>query len=105
MKFTKSRLREIIEEELAEMGMNDIINMFGYEWLMDKKNPEAAIDVFEYGVELMPHDANLWDSLGEAYMRNNSWEKSKAMYNKSLELDPENENAVEKLAEIEMRSE
>lgn len=91
---------DVSEKELAEMGMDWIVNTMGYEWLYDKENPKAAIDVFQYGVEIMPNDANLYDSLGEAYMINESYDQAVSAYNHSLKLNPENKNATEKLGEI-----
>ena len=48
----------------------------------------------------MSHNANLYDSLGEAYLANEKYGKSAAAYRKSLELNPENEGAEQKLKEI-----
>ncbi|MFD0798436.1 serine hydrolase [Maribacter chungangensis] len=85
------------EKELLKMEFNETINLLGYEWLNQKKNPEAAIKIFKYGTSLMPNDSDLYDSLGEAYLENDDWEQSVLNYAKSLELNPKNDNAIEKL--------
>ena len=85
------------EKELKKMEFNETINVLGYEWLEDKKNPEIAIKVFQYGISLMPNDYDLYDSLGEAYLENKDWNNSIKNYAKSLTLNPENENAIKKL--------
>jgi hypothetical protein len=85
------------EKELIKMEFNETINVLGYEWLEDKKNPEIAIKVFQYGINLMPNDYDLYDSLGEAYLENKDWNNSIKNYAKSLTLNPENENAIKKL--------
>jgi hypothetical protein len=86
------------EKELIEMDFNSIVNIIGYEWLNDKKNPDAAIKVFTYGIQLMPKDADLYDSLGEAYFDNKDWSNSIKNYTMSLKLDPENDSAIEMIA-------
>lgn len=84
----------ISEEDFNAMGFGSIISPIGYEWLIDKKNPEGAIKVFEYGLRLMPNNSNLYDSLGEAHFVNNDWNNAIKNYAKSLTLNPENKNAV-----------
>lgn len=93
----------ITEEEFNAMGFGAIISPIGYEWLIDKKNPEAAIKVFEYGIGLMPNNPNLYDSLGEAYFVNSDWNNSIKSYAKSLTLIPENEDALEMILKIKER--
>lgn len=85
------------EQELEEADFADDLNVIGYEWLNDKQKPEAAIKFFEYAVKLMPNNYDLYDSLGEAYLENKDWKNSIKNYAKSLVLNPENENAVEKI--------
>lgn len=91
----------VSEKELQEMSFNSIVNTIGYEWLNDKQNINGAIKIFKYGVHLMPNDADLHDSLGEAYMKNKDYENSILSYKKSLVLDPSNKNASNMLAKIE----
>lgn len=85
------------EEELANMGFNTVFNAIGYEWLKDKNNPKAAIEIFKYGIQLMPNDADLYDSLGEAFFYDKDWDNSIKNYKKSLSLNSENKNAQEML--------
>jgi len=89
------------EKELEQMDFADDMNVIGYEWLKDKKNPKAAIKVFEYAVRLLPNNADLYDSLGEAYFEIKDWHNAIKNYSRSLALDPKNENAVEMLLKAE----
>ena len=73
-----------------------------YSFLQQKLLP-AAIAVFKTNVELYPKSANVYDSLGEAYMANGEKELAIANYKKSLELNPQNQNAVEMLKKLEQR--
>lgn len=93
--------KEILsEEEFLAMGFNSIINTIGYEWLYDIENTKAAIRLFEYGIQLMPNNAYLYDSLGEAYFVAEDWKKATKYYRKSLDLDPRNMNAKEMLEKM-----
>ncbi|HEU4463975.1 MAG TPA: c-type cytochrome [Gemmatimonadota bacterium] len=75
------------------------LNGFGYV-LLDEGRAEDAVRIFRLNVEQYPESANAWDSLGEGYLAAGDRMRAEEAYAKSLELDPDNENAREKLAEI-----
>jgi hypothetical protein len=75
------------------------LNGLGYERLMKRATAEA-IRVFKWNVELFPNSSNVHDSLGEAYAKAGQRELAVQSYEKSLALDPKNENAVKMLAEL-----
>ncbi len=56
--------------------------------------------MFKLNVEAYPDAFNTYDSLGEAYMKAGNRELAIANYQKSLELNPRNENGKEMLAEL-----
>jgi CubicO group peptidase (beta-lactamase class C family) len=78
------------------------LNNLGYALLQQKKLA-GAIALFKANVEMYPQSANVYDSLGEAYLTNGEKELAIANYKKSLELDPKNKNAVEALKRLEQR--
>ena len=59
-----------------------------------------AIELLQGSVRLYPDDFTLHDKLGEAYAANDDVELAIASYTKSLELNPENGNAVEMLRKL-----
>jgi tetratricopeptide (TPR) repeat protein len=59
-----------------------------------------AIEFLSFVVEEFPQSANAYDSLGEAYMRAGDKKLAKKSYEKSLELDPGNENAKKMLEQL-----
>jgi tetratricopeptide (TPR) repeat protein len=63
------------------------INQAGYD-LLNSKQFDAAIYVFELNTKLYPKSANTWDSLGEANWKANKTDKAMEYYNKAIELDP-----------------
>jgi len=76
------------------------LNALGYEFLYQGKIKEA-IQLFKLNVDTYPGSFNVYDSLAEGYMVNKQFDLAILFYNKSLELNPENINAKQKLAEIE----
>ncbi|HUX06184.1 MAG TPA: tetratricopeptide repeat protein, partial [Acidobacteriota bacterium] len=110
------RLEALIQEKGLEKALaqfNDYIrrenrfliderefNALGYR-LMNAGSIEAAIAVFTVNTEEFPGSWNAWDSLGEAYMINGDREKAIENYNRSLSLNPENENAKAMLERLE----
>lgn len=87
---------------LVSMMGNDIehgINAQGYAFLWED-NIDNAIKVFELNTELFPNAWNVWDSLAEAYMEKGDNKKAIKYYKKSLELNPENENAEKYIAKL-----
>lgn len=75
------------------------LNAFGYELLAEGK-PADAVAVFRLNAEQFPESGNVWDSLGEGLFAAGRRDEAIESYEKSLELDPDNENALEKLREI-----
>lgn len=76
------------------------INALGYEFLRQGPQPDVAIAILELNTELHPDSWNVWDSLGEAHMVAGNRQRAIELYERSLELNPDNDNAREKLAEL-----
>ena len=68
--------------------------------LMSTQHKEHAIQVFTLCVDVCPGSWNAYDSLGEAYMNNGETDLAIKNYRKSLELNPNNENATEILKKL-----
>src|SRR6185369_1429820 len=75
------------------------LNQLGYRLLQTNKVADA-IEIFKLNVEVYPQYANVYDSLGEAYMTKGDKDLAIANYKKSLELNPKNTNATVKLGEL-----
>lgn len=72
----------------------------GYYLLISKKNSKDAIEIFKFNIKIFPKYANGYDSLAEAYMMAENTREAIKNFAKSLELDPDNTNAIEKLNEL-----
>jgi len=107
-----SSLSDALSKMLAEKGLEAMIaeyhrlkggnsdlyisesdmNGFGYR-LLRKKQVNEAIEVLKLNVEAYPQSANVYDSLGEAYMVSGNKEKAIENYQKALAIDPTSESA------------
>lgn len=85
-------------QDKYDFGENELNNL-GYILLETGKITEA-IEIFKLNVEVYPESANVYDSLGEAYMKNGDSELAIKNYKKSLELDPGNQNAIKMLKKL-----
>lgn len=81
---------------LSERG----INALGYERL-GSDDVDGAIVLFELNADLHPDSWNVWDSLAEAHMAAGARKRAIELYRKSLEMNPDNDNAREKLDELD----
>ena len=86
----------------AYINTESSINNLGYR-LIEMKRLEHAIEIFKLNVESYPQSANAYDSLAEAYMMNGNKELAIKNYERSLELNPANSNAVEMLRKLKAK--
>lgn len=98
-------IQQYHELKASESTVYDVseggLNSFGYELLRSQKVKEA-IQIFKLNAEAYPGSWNVYDSLAEAYF--NAGDKQLAIknYQKSLELNPNNSGAVEKLKQLKL---
>lgn len=82
-----------------DFGENSL-NGFGYA-IMGDDDLTGALRVFLLNVEMFPESFNVYDSLAEAYARLGDRDLAIRNYRRSLELNPDNANAVEQLERLE----
>jgi CubicO group peptidase (beta-lactamase class C family) len=81
------KLPDYLKKELKdELNDHSILNRLGYDKLKKEDKPEWALELFKLNVKLFPEDGNLWDSLGEAYLKYNQKEEAIKSYAKAVEL-------------------
>ena len=110
-------IEKIIEEEGIEAGLKryqelrdenrgeyifkeELMNRLGYRYLGNNKLPEA-IAIFQLNVKENPDSFNVYDSLGEAFMKSGNTPMAMKNYEKSLELNPDNENGKKMLEKLQ----
>jgi hypothetical protein len=69
------------------------VNVTGYQ-LMQAEQLKSALEVFRLNTLLFPEEWNVWDSLGECHLMMGNLTRSRECYERSLELNPGNDNAV-----------
>ena len=94
-KYKEIKLKYSDEFVFTERGLNSL----GYK-LIGKDKIDEAIAVFQLNVNEHPESFNVYDSIGEAFMIKGENELAIQNYKKSLELNPNNENARKKLSEL-----
>jgi len=75
------------------------LNKLGYELLRGGKNNES-IEIFKLATKEFPKDANLFDSLGEAYLANKQYVLALDSYKKAISLGGTNGNAEKMIEKI-----
>ncbi len=92
-------LRELLATDTTFRIDEQPVNAWGYR-LLHAKRVEDAIGVLMMNTIMYPRSANVWDSLGEAYMTHGDKMVAIQSYEKSLELDKTNTRADEMLKKL-----
>ena len=94
-RYAELRKTGELQAERAEASLNQL----GYS-LLYSGHEKDAITVFQRNVQENPKSSNVYDSMGEAYAKIGEKDLAIASYEKSLQLDPKNQNAVERLKKL-----
>jgi tetratricopeptide (TPR) repeat protein len=76
------------------------LNTLGLQLVFNPITSEQGINVFLLATKLYPRSANLFDSLAEGYLFIDDKEKAIENFEKSLELNSQNRNAIERLKQL-----
>ncbi|MFD1095571.1 serine hydrolase [Salegentibacter chungangensis] len=96
-----ARFKELKSDDQYALRENEI-NIAGYQLLRTGMTKEA-IAVFKLNVEEFPESGNVYDSLGEAYMEDGNIEMAIKNYEKSVEIDPGNNNGAQILKDLKAK--
>lgn len=98
--YALRRYDELKQEKSTPPKVNEgTLNELGYRLLFGGKEMDA-IQVFQKNLQQYPQSSDVYDSLGEAYMKTGRKDLAIQNYQKSLELDPKNQDAVEQLKKL-----
>ena len=75
-----------------------LLTFFGEQFLTAFKQPDKAIRYYQMAADAYPQSWAVWDGLGAAYAAKGDKKRSRGMYEKSLQLNPQNENARKALS-------
>lgn len=96
--FYSTILKEDPDFEIPEGTLNNL----GLQLVFNPKTSQHGIIVFTFATELYPESANLFDSLAEGYLFIGDEKMAIKSFKKSLELNPQNQNAIDRLKELGM---
>ncbi|AQX10149.1 serine hydrolase domain-containing protein [Elizabethkingia ursingii] len=97
-KETYYLLKKTSEKEYSFEKPNEL-NTLGYELLRAGKISES-IEIFKLAISEFPKNANLFDSLGEAYFTNKQYDLALDSYKKAISLGGSNGNAEKMIDKI-----
>ena len=90
-----------MHKQKADFKLDEMeVNLWGYA-LMDENHLPEATELFKLSVQMYSESFNVYDSLGEAYMKAGQKELAIEYYKKSLEKNPTNLNAIAMLKKLE----
>jgi tetratricopeptide (TPR) repeat protein len=96
--------RDLKTSGSTEIGYGQYtLNRLGYLFLLRKKDASTAIKIFKLNTEMYPRSSNAYDSLADAYMNAGKKDLAVKNYEKSLELNPKNDNAVQMLKRLQQQ--
>ena len=91
-----------LQEEIIPQANVNQLNTIGYQFLTNGK-VDKAIEIFKMNVKKNPTNANMYDSLGEAYKKKGENKNAIKNYKKSLTLNPNpglRANSIKMLKEL-----
>ena len=77
------------------------LNNLGLQLLYNPTTSSQGVDILSFATKLYPESANLFDSLAEAYLFVKNEKQAVVNFKKSLQLNPENKNASDRLKQLE----
>lgn len=80
--------KDSLDPAIKEWVINDI----GYDYLRENMFEEAK-EMFKINIALYPKSSNTYDSMGDAYKRENDTLKAIEYYQKALQINPENRSS------------
>jgi CubicO group peptidase (beta-lactamase class C family) len=99
----KEKANQLIEEYLKKPDSYEAterdFNRLGYQFLRLQKT-DSSLQTFAAAALIFPNSSNIYDSYGEALLQSGKKEDAIKMYQKSVELNPDNENGKKVLKEL-----
>jgi CubicO group peptidase (beta-lactamase class C family) len=97
------RLYQLRSDSLHYSMDEEQMNLLGYQLLYEanfENHHQLALEVFKLNTLLFPTSYNVYDSYGEALLKNGFKEQAVVMYRKALELKPGNKESEDALKRI-----
>jgi len=95
----QNKFEEILSDSCQFILVESEFNALGYSYIRQRKS-EEAVAVLKMNARAFPGSWNVYDSLGEILTWSGSMDAAIENFEKSLELNPANENAKKNLSQI-----
>ncbi len=97
----------VIHRSLSDAVSSDLLNEWmindlGYRYL-SKNILSPALALFQFNINQYPNSFNVYDSLGEVYMKSGDKKLAIENYRRSLNINPRNENAKHMLDKLRLK--
>ncbi|PXY43178.1 serine hydrolase domain-containing protein [Flavobacterium hydrophilum] len=100
---SKEKANQLIKEYLKKTDSYEAterdFNRLGYQFLRLQKTDNSLL-TFASAALIFPNSSNIYDSYGEALLQSGKKDDAIKMYQKSVELNPDNENGKKVLKEL-----
>jgi len=97
---------ELLKKNFAQYRLpapEAVVNHFGYEAL-GRKDLVLAEKYFQMNIDAYPQSSNVYDSMGELLLNKGDTLQALQLYKKSLDLDPNNQNASKVIQAVAART-
>ena len=99
----EQRFKEFLDDPVhAYVSAEGQVNSLGYRFL-NRGQTEDAIEIFKVNAKMYPNSSNVYDSLGEAYLKAGRKDLAFQQYAQCLKLDPTNANAAEMVKRLQAK--
>lgn len=100
-----SKLEDLYDSILAKYPGFQLpqgnLNNLGLQLVFNPETSNSGINIFLLATTIYPNSSNLFDSMAEGYLFTGDQEKAILNFKKSLELNSQNQNAIDRLKELE----
>ncbi|MXN91526.1 alpha/beta hydrolase [Flavobacterium sp. Sd200] len=91
----------ILKKESSLQIVEENFNNLGLQLIFNPSTSQQGINIFLLAVQIYPNSSNLFDSLAEGYLFINNKEKAIENFKKSLALNSQNQNAIDRLKQLQ----
>lgn len=96
------KLYDSLKKKYPDLELKEgALNTLGLQLTFNKPKSDAGIKIFLLAVALYPDSSNLYDSLAEAYLYQGNKQKAIINFKKSLRLNSQNQNAINRLKQLQ----
>jgi len=97
---TRNKILELADTIKPFSKSSNELNTYGYVKMAAKEMDRAEI-AFRVNAILYPGDANVFDSLGDFYLKNSNFLMAKESFQKAMQIDPANETTRKKIEQMQ----